>query len=304
MVFYLSQNFPAIFDPGAATKRTFQHVQRTRPQGNNKMKAAARLAIGVLLLSCATALDVVMRSIRCDKSLPVYVMNRKFKFTCNGKRRCTFGQTALLQGQVIYNGVEDASLYYGSIAFVSAAFDISVDYVNIKDGTEIDLCHSSYVSPVDEAITCPSDGRYYFNTTFRLPTYRHSWWATGWHDSGHFNIYTNYQETTRIGSCELHYVTKVTSKSLIHLPPAASVVFFGFSLMIIGVVYAIYYMVFLHNRRAVGNVDGGGLFTQSRDGSRVKRFFRRGLFGRSRNASISKEGLEACEQQVNTTDST
>jgi hypothetical protein len=262
------------------------------------MRAGTRLTIGVLLLSCTTALDVVMRSIRCDKRLPIYVMNRKFKFTCNGKRRCTFGQTALIQGEVIYNGVKKANLYSGTTAFISAAFDISVDYVNIRQ-KEVDVCNSYYVSPVDDndGITCPANGRYYFNTTFRLPTHRHSWWATGWHDSGHLYIYNSYKETTKIGSCELHYVTKVTSNSWIRPPSAAFSVFVGVSFMIVGMIYALYFLV---QRRQVGNVDSDGLFMDGKGESRVKRLFRRGLFGRRQKASISKEALEAGEQQVET----
>jgi hypothetical protein len=67
--------------------------------------------------------------------------------------------------------------------------------------------------------------------------------------------------------------------------------------MVVGVIYALYFLV---QRRTVENVDHDGLFIEGKGESRVKRLFRRGLFGRKQKTSFSNEVPEAGEQQVET----
>jgi hypothetical protein len=181
------------------------------------------LLLGVLLLvNCGNALDLVVTSISCDSTLPVSVSRNYVALTCDGKKQCTFGELATLQGQLQYQQVQYLDLEEDYIVYMTAYFDVSVDFLGISDGTALSLCSKS-IEPVSYGTTCPSDGRYNFNVTFYLPYYSDSWWATGWHDSGHINLYADIEEEILIGSCELFYTTKVTSSShFLHAPSAAS----------------------------------------------------------------------------------
>jgi hypothetical protein len=53
--------------------------------------------IASFLLVPAGALDIIMQSVTCDDSLPIYAST--FTVTCDGAARCTFGNTATIAGE-------------------------------------------------------------------------------------------------------------------------------------------------------------------------------------------------------------
>jgi hypothetical protein len=201
------------------------------------------LLLGALLLAnCGNALDLVLTRISCDSTLPVSVARNQIALTCNGKKQCTFGELATLQGQLQYQQVKYLDLDEGYIVYITAHFDISVDFVDIADGSTLSLCNDRRIKPVTERATCPSDGRYNLNTTFYLPYYSDSWWATGWHASGQINLYADMEEQILIGSCELFYTTKVTSSSrFFHAPSAAVTVTVAVSIVGIFLVFSLFH---------------------------------------------------------------
>ena len=206
------------------------------------MRMLVLLLLLLLLLTGSEALDVQVKSIRCDKSLPISIYNRNFTLTCNGKSQCSFGSDALAQGQLLYSGVGDLGLT-NNVAYLKAELDVSVGYINMPS-TTVYLCRDNVIVPVDDSSSsCPEDGRYNFNVSFTLPTYDHSWRATGWHESSSVYLYADYGKQTLIGSCTLHYVTKVTSSAMFHKPSAAMVLFLAFNIGVAAVVYALYRLV-------------------------------------------------------------
>lgn len=219
------------------------------------MKAAVvRLAASILLLSSSYALDLEIRSFLCDESLPVSVVDGAVDMTCSSDPKCTFGDSVLVQGQLNYNGVEKLGMEDNTTAYMSGKFDISVDYLVIPN-TKMNLCadeydeDSSWITAVENTTQCPQDGIYDFEAVFMLPYYESNWWATGWHDVGQVNLYAGASQELLIGSCEIHYVTKVTSDSQFHAPSALTTLFIIGGVTLVSVTWALYCIFFVYRAR-------------------------------------------------------
>ena len=209
--------------------------------------ALSRLAVAALLVSIVDALDIAVRSISCDESLPVYVVQESFALNCT---RCTYGDAVLLQGQLRYNGVQDLELENSYISYVNGEFDISVDLVHFR--TVIDLCNDDVISitATDDSTECPGDGVYDFETTLKLSNYGSNWWASGWHNSGEIHMYADADESSKIGSCEVHYVNQVTSPiPFLRAPSAKFIVILAMLPLAMGVVYAFYWIMVVYKPR-------------------------------------------------------
>lgn len=57
--------------------------------------------IASLLLLPAGALDIIMQAVTCDQSLAIYA--ESLTMTCEGSNRCTFGNSATINGTREYN---------------------------------------------------------------------------------------------------------------------------------------------------------------------------------------------------------
>jgi hypothetical protein len=208
----------------------------------------------LLLLSITTnALDIAVKRITCDASLPVSIAN--LSMTCSGhdSSSCTFGNTALLQGQLVYNGLSLVGLAENSTAYISGEFDVAVDYLHIPSGTQLDLCGDEWI--LSDSAECPQDGIYNFEVFFQLPSYGDCWWATGWRQVGSLDLFADFNSEELIGSCQVHYITQVTSESDIHAPSAFAIVFLVGSLGLLGLTWAVYYILRVYQRRARKRTD-------------------------------------------------
>lgn len=202
----------------------------------------------LFLTSYTNALDIAIRRVSCDESLPVAI--EYINMICSeSQSSCTFGSVALLQGQLCYNGVYAIGLSQNSSAYMSGEFDVSVDYLSIPMGTQLDLCSDDWILAEDNANECPHDGLYNFEAIFQLPDYDDSWWATGWHESGELNLYADAHLEELIGSCEIYYDTQVTSTRAIHAPSAFTVVFLVSSIVLVGLTWALYYIMLVYRPR-------------------------------------------------------
>lgn len=218
-----------------------------------------RIAAGIFFLQCTgiQALDLEIRSFSCDESLPVYVLEGSVEMECSHdeKNRCTFGDYAIIKGQLYYNGVGDIEMDGNTTAYISGQFDISVDYLVIPKGTKMNLCtddeeadSSAWITAVGDGIECPQDGTYDFVAGLHLPSYGSSWLATGWHDYGEVSLYADANQEYLIGSCEIHYVTQVTSNSSIHPLSAFATVFIVGGVALVGVTWILFFALFVRRR--------------------------------------------------------
>jgi hypothetical protein len=110
-----------------------------------------RVVTVALLLASATALDVRLRDVQCDGSLPVTIADDgEFKIQCPNSgtdvQRCSFnGDSALLSGNFIYNGVDEAGLT-GSNAYLTANIDfVTLEYLLTKNQM-VDMCDDNWVT--------------------------------------------------------------------------------------------------------------------------------------------------------------
>ena len=213
--------------------------------------ALVRFVVWSLLLSSVKSLDLAIRSISCDDSLPVSVVD--VVMTCNDYSRCTFGDYAVVQGLLRYSGVDSLALKNNVTAYISGEFDVSVDLLVIPDGTVLDLCNDDdtfWVAAVDSSTVCPEDGTYDFEATFTLPDYGDSWWATGWRDSGEISLYADENQEVMIGSCQVRYVTQVTSANrFLHAPSAFTTAMVAIGVGLVGVVWALYCVLYVRSPR-------------------------------------------------------
>jgi len=206
------------------------------------------LAVSLLLSTTCTALDVALDGISCDESFPVFV--KALAMTCAGG--CTFGGTALLQGKLQYNGVQELHLRNNSTAYIAGEFDVSVDVLQIPNDMQLDLCDDNevlWITATDDSNVCPEDGVYEFEATLELPSYGNSWWATGWHNVGEIRLYADQDYSDMIGSCEVLYVTQVTSQSFLHVPSAFTVCFLVGAVALVGVTFALYFIMCIYKPR-------------------------------------------------------
>ena len=58
------------------------------------------LLLGFICIHRGQALDIVLGSVQCDESLPVYASPDDVRMTCNDgeTNRCSFGEDVLIQG--------------------------------------------------------------------------------------------------------------------------------------------------------------------------------------------------------------
>ena len=177
--------------------------------------------IGILLvlLSITTsALDIAVHQVTCDESLPVSIASLSMTCSENDSSSCTFGDAALLQGQLIYNGLSSVGLVDNSTAYMSGEFDVAVDYLHIPSGTPLDLCGDDWI--LSDSAECPQDGTYNFEVAFQLPSYGDCWWATGWRQVGSLDLFAISPAKSSLALAKFYYVTQVTSESDIHAPSA------------------------------------------------------------------------------------
>lgn len=177
------------------------------------------------------------------------------------KSSCTFGDTALIQGQLQYSGVEELELENNATAYLAGEFDVSVDLLVIPNGMSVDLCYDEtvYITPIDNTTTCPGDGVYDFEAALELPDYGTSWLATGWLDSGTLELFSDSSLSTVIGSCTIDYKTSITSKSrYFYAPSAFTTLFVVGGVALLGATWACYYItcVYKSKRRYKGEEEG------------------------------------------------
>ena len=171
--------------------------------------AAFLLLVGNILLSTTHALNVAIRGVSCDESLQVAVVRNSLNMTCSSTRGCTFGDTALIQGQFMYQGVNKLQLNYNSTAYMVGELDVTVDVIEIPHGTTLGLCGSDsvWITASETFSECPDSGIYNFEVTLQIPEYENDWWASGWHTGGEISLYTDADYSQLIGYCEVHIVT-------------------------------------------------------------------------------------------------
>ena len=52
----------------------------------------------LVLLGSSDSIDLELKSVTCDQTLPIFAMDNGVQLTCKGNSRCTFGDDALISG--------------------------------------------------------------------------------------------------------------------------------------------------------------------------------------------------------------
>jgi len=90
-----------------------------------------KLFASLFLLSVAVALDVQLESFDCDEALPFYALDLSMK--CNGETRCTFGESAVIYGELVYNGTLDSGIMDDTVYATSSLQFMTLEYRLFED---------------------------------------------------------------------------------------------------------------------------------------------------------------------------
>jgi hypothetical protein len=118
-------------------------------------------------------MDVIFKHIKCDRTLPIWVIDDSFSFTCNGKKRCRFSNQniAEMSGKLVMNGYEDYVQddtkvgLVGTFETISYTYDIDqvfdickLNNANQNDN-EYNQVDDQYYSINDDAVNQGDDGK-------------------------------------------------------------------------------------------------------------------------------------------------
>eukprot|EP00980_Cylindrotheca_fusiformis_P011949 scaffold2830_cov131-Cylindrotheca_fusiformis.AAC.70 len=158
----------------------------------------------------AQGLDLSLRNVACDESLPAYISEGDISWKCGEEETsCTMGETVEISGGTYTDydssGYASANLQILSLQyelFQLLPFNFCGDWVQNSNG---------YSNG-----TCPNDGQYRFDLTYQLPPDddQTSWFASGWTATSEITIFSSRSDSASIlADCKLEFHTSVTHSS-------------------------------------------------------------------------------------------
>mmetsp|Transcript_11125 Transcript_11125/g.26735 ORF Transcript_11125/g.26735 Transcript_11125/m.26735 type:complete len:272 (-) Transcript_11125:109-924(-) len=184
--------------------------------GSPSTTTFVKLLLAFISVHRGQALDIVLGSVKCDESLPVYAFPEDVQMTCNNgeSNRCSFGQDVLIEGSLQYNTL---NRYTNGTGYVSANLRLlSVEY-NLLEFYPINYCGDwiNTNNDTDNGMPCPNwNGEHAFVIPYTLPWDDDditTWFATGWSGVSSLQIRNgNTKGNTLLTDCTLKWHTYVT----------------------------------------------------------------------------------------------
>lgn len=189
-----------------------------------------KLFVVLSILCVGHSLDLAFDSLTCDTSLPTYADDNGITMTCNGSDRCSLGDSSLIMGSLVYNGLENWAVG-NNTGYVSAKLQLMTMEYELFEYLPFNFCGDWVVNGNAQNKAnggdCPSDGRYYFAIPYTLPENHDltTWFATGWEGVSYLKIYKNQgYQSAMLANCKVHFKTFVTGsdeENWYSLPSAA-----------------------------------------------------------------------------------
>lgn len=135
---------------------------------------------------------------KCTEGYPIDVL--AYKFSCNGGQECSFGDSAVFEGQFQYTNLTS------NTAYMSANVSVASFSQPMFEFQEIDLC-GNFTS--DWGGECPEEeGVYDVSISFQMPqSGSMDWFLTGFRAKSQIEIYSDEYKTDVLANC---YATLVT----------------------------------------------------------------------------------------------
>ncbi|CAJ1940264.1 unnamed protein product [Cylindrotheca closterium] len=201
------------------------------------MKPSCEYLVFLALLVGSKALDLELRKVVCDETLPAYIATGDINWRCNGgSTSCSMGEHVYITGGLTYNQL-GAYLQNNSTAYASAKLQMLTLEYELFQLLPFNFCGDFVTSSAANGnmtnyTACPDDGRYTFNLDYTLPENQDStsWFASGWTATSEIMIYSSRTESSTIlADCKLEFHTYVThdqeSAQWKELPSAATITF-------------------------------------------------------------------------------
>jgi len=164
-------------------------------------------------------LDLELRKVTCDESLPAYISQGDISWECSdGGTRCPMGDTATISGGITYNNLAGYT-NYNSSGYATATLNMLTLEYELFELLPFNFC-GDWVKNANgyySNSSCPYDGYYHFDLSYTLPPNpgRTTWFASGWTATSEIVIFNSRTEGSAIlTDCLLEFHTYVSQHTV------------------------------------------------------------------------------------------